>query len=53
MKAQAAMKKLMDMYLYSGRKLLPHVLPCLKGGEEISHEQFKVSTSSSVVWSPI
>lgn len=41
-KAQGALSRLMDVYLYAGRKLLSHVLPYLRGDQEVSHEQFKV-----------
>ena len=42
-KAQYALSRVLEVYLYAGRKLLPHILPMLSNDEKVSHEQFKVS----------
>jgi len=36
------MAKLLYIYLFSSRMLLPYILPYLSKEDEISHEQFKV-----------
>ena len=41
-KAQHALVHCLDTYLYSGRSLLPDVLPLLSSDNGVSHEQFKV-----------
>ena len=41
--AQNVLSRVLEVYLYAGRKLLPHILPMLRNDEKVSHEQFKVS----------
>jgi proteasome activator subunit 4 len=40
-KAQLALSSCLDIYLYSGRKLLPDIWPLLSNSNDVSHEQFK------------